>query len=349
MKGRTRSPERINMISTTHGGFHGVQEAWAGALARLQSEGADTLGVEDSHSVGSNFGTRERSTREIIAASFSILNPRRRLFSSDARPIDLGYTIANVLWTLSGSKNLEMIFFYNPLGKNFSDDGVTLFGAPGYRIFQSQVGDQFELAAEKIGRDASTRRAVIHVSSPLDLREETRDCSCLLSLQFLLRDQTLDCIAHMRSQSALMVLPYDLFLLTMLHEAMAVRLGVELGIYHHFCGSLHYYNDEKSVVDLVLREHLSPPPEMPPMTSLSPKLKQLLVVAEMRARQMIEREPLRALATTYEGLDPYWADLIRVMSAGALQRRGRQLSDVDLALLPSIFRSSLVARNKVSR
>lgn len=59
----------------------------------------------------------------------------------------------------------------------------------------------------------------------------------------------------MRSQSALMVMPYDLFLLTMLHEAMAVRLGVGLGYYHHFCGSLHYYEDEEELVDAVLREY----------------------------------------------------------------------------------------------
>jgi thymidylate synthase len=296
--------------------------------------------------VGSGFGTRERRTREILAASFSILNPRQRLIASEARPIDLGYAIANVIWTIAGSNTLREISFYNPVGERFSDDGVTLFGAPGFRIFRSAAGDQFELAAGKIERDPATRRAVIQVFNPLDLRGETRDCPCLVSLQFLLRGGVLHSIGHMRSQSALMVMPYDLFLLTMLHEAMAVRLGVALGCYHHFCGSLHYYDDEEELVDTVLREDGDAPPEMPPMTPLSPRVKAWIAEAEAAVRRSIEGGHPTALASRGGESDRYWAHLLDVMSAGALQRRGRTITEEDLGLLPPAYHRTLLSRNR---
>jgi thymidylate synthase len=50
-------------------------------------------------------------------------------------------------------------------------------------------------------------------------------------LHFLARGGRLDCVTHMRSQSAFKILPSDIFVLTMLHEAVAVAAGVELGRY----------------------------------------------------------------------------------------------------------------------
>ena len=105
---KTRPAQRPGTgVTTTLGGFATVQEAWAGALSYLREEGAVAPGVTDPLSVGSGFGTRERRTREILAASFSILNPRHRLIASAARPIDLGYAIANVIWTIAGSSTWE--------------------------------------------------------------------------------------------------------------------------------------------------------------------------------------------------------------------------------------------------
>ena len=162
---------------------------------------------------------------------------------------------------------------------------------------------------------------VIQVFNPFDLEGKSRDCPCLVSLQFILREGVLHSIGHMRSQSALMVMPYDLFLLTMLHEAMAMRLGVGLGCYHHFCGSLHYYEDEAELVDAVLHKYRAAPPEMPPMIPLSPAVKEWIVDAEAAVRRSIEGGHPTSLAPPGGEPDRYWADLLEVMSAGALRRR----------------------------
>jgi thymidylate synthase len=326
------------------GAFASAQEAWQATLVRLHAAGVRQEGVTDPSSVGSSFGQKDRPTRELLAASFSIRHPRRRLFTSVARPVDIGYAIANVVWALSGSNDLAMIGAYNPNAHRFSDDGKTLFGAPGHRIVRSPVGDQLQLAAERLRQDPSSRRAIIQVHSALDLAAQTRDYTCLVDLQFFLRGGALVCIAHMRSQSALMVLPYDLFLLTMLHEALARSLGVEPGPYHHFCGSLHYYVDEEAVVTEVIGEDSSPPPGMPPMERYSPALRETLAAAEASVRPSLEADCAALPGAGSLDLDKYWWDLLRVMVAGALIRRDRTLLPNEVALIPPVYQRVLRAR-----
>src|SRR5882724_7166698 len=110
--------------------FGTAQEAWRAAVVSVLENGAQVRGVQDQSSVGSAFGEKERSTHELIAVAFALTSPRRRLIHSAHRSIDLGYAIANVLWTLSGSDDVESISFYNPVGRGFSDDGKRLFAAP---------------------------------------------------------------------------------------------------------------------------------------------------------------------------------------------------------------------------
>jgi thymidylate synthase len=299
-------------INSSIGVFESAQEAWITSMARLRSDGSIVAGVFDTHSVGSEFGTKDRPTRELLAASFTILNPRKRLFASRARTIELGFAFANVVWTLTGSNDLEIISSYNPRGKQFSDDGKTLFGAPGYRIFHSIAGDQFELATRQLRSDPSSRRAMIQLLTPADHAVASRDHCCIADLQFLIREGRLTCIAHMRSQSALMVMPYDLILLTMIQEAMASSLQIDVGAYHHFCGSLHYYLDEEKVVERAIHEKVAPASAMPAMPFFDPATRESLSVNEKLVRQArLSGQPL----TFRDGLDPYWKDLLQVMSA----------------------------------
>ena len=125
----TRPAERHEVGVATALGVRNGPGSVDGDLIAPKGRRSGFLWVADPLSVGSGFGTKERKTREIVAASFSILNARHRLIASTARPIDLGYAIANVIWTMAGSNTLREISYYNPIGERFSDDGVTLFGA----------------------------------------------------------------------------------------------------------------------------------------------------------------------------------------------------------------------------
>jgi len=305
-----------------HAVYQSAQEAWLGSLNVLLQRGRNVPGVTQPSSVGSSFGKGARPFRELTATSFVIAQPRRRLTLSAHRPIDLGYALANVLWVMSGSDAVDSIRFYNPNAAEFSDDGVSLFGAQGVRIFRSNGGDQFEQAARRLETDPSSRRAVISVYKPADLFKDTCDSSCLTHMHFLVRDGALTCIANMRSQSVLMVMPYDLVLLTMLHEAMAVRLGVMLGNYVHCCGSFHYYADEEKLVQSVVAESMPAPPEMPPMLVADQDVRRKLARAERHLRTCLSSDPMARVDFANFDLDDFWRGYLAAVAAGARRRRG---------------------------
>jgi thymidylate synthase len=62
-------------------------------------------------------------------------------------------------------------------------------------------------------------------------------------MQFFIREGELHAHVVMRSQNALMVLPYDFYFFSLFHEALSVRLAVDLGKIYYTANSLHIYED----------------------------------------------------------------------------------------------------------
>lgn len=294
--------------------FDTAQEAWHNSLIQLFRSGRDVPGIADETSVGTFFGQSNRDTRELLATSFVIKNPRNRLMFSTHRPLNLSYAIANVIWVLTGSDDVEMISFYNVRGRNFSDDGVTVPSAPGKRIFSPEGrSNQFDRIVRKLKDDPSSRRAIIQILLPSDVARETRDVSCLISLQFVVRNDELSCIAYMRSQSALTVMPYDVFLFSMLQETVAVSLGLKLGPYFHICGSMHYYDDETESLQKVTGSDYPIPNEMAAMRDATPKTREALRRTECDVRRLLgEKQPHLIDCGRYD-LDDYWKNLLKLM------------------------------------
>lgn len=294
--------------------FETVADAWRGTLAELNSNGSRVPGVADQFSIGSSFGRHPRPTIESVGHSFCIKNPRARRIESVSRPVNQSFAIANTLWTLTGSDDLELIEPFNPKGRSFSDDGSTLYSAPGRRIFNSTSGNQFAAAAAQLRRDAGSRRAVIQIAFAEDLFVESRDISCTTSLQYLIRDSKLECLTVMRSQSALMVLPYDLYLFTMLHEALAALLGLEVGDYHQFSGSLHVYEDEVEIMRRVLDEdHGNYNPSMSRMPTFSESVRANIGQVFGDAARSVSNSNANEIDYSAYELDEYWIALLKEM------------------------------------
>jgi hypothetical protein len=85
---------------------------------------------------------------------------------------------------------------------------------------------------------------------------------CTLSLQFLIRDKRLNCIATMRSNDIVWGLTYDVFNFTMIQEYVAVKVGIPLGDYFHNAGSLHLYADRDAKMVKALGEPIRSAPKM---------------------------------------------------------------------------------------
>ena len=217
-----------------HGAYHNV-------LSSLLSVKAPTAGVSSSHSIGSKFGDNVRDTYELIAHSFTITNPRNRLLP--CRNADTRYAVANLFWTLAGDGDAEAIIHYNPHGKAFLEDSELKCAIPA-RLSNESGGNQLVDAINLLKKDPASRRAIVTFLHPEDILKDSLDFPCPSTIHFMIRDNALTAIVNMRSQSAYGVLPYDVYLFTMIQEAVAVELGVELGKYIHISNSIHLYADE---------------------------------------------------------------------------------------------------------
>lgn len=207
-----------------------VNDAWEqafGALAIQASEGfADTS--RDGGVVG-----------EITDAVFCIKDPTRNIVTSPIRNMPMRYAVGELAWYLSGSNRVSDISRFARKWADISDDGETNNSAYGYRIFTKFGFDQWEYVKSLLLKDPNSRQAVIHIKNADD--SPTKDTPCTVYLQFFIRVGKLNLSVHMRSNDIWMGVPYDMFSFCFLQMKMAMELGVEIGEYHHYAGSLHMY------------------------------------------------------------------------------------------------------------
>ncbi len=83
---------------------------------------------------------------------------------------------------------------------------------------------------------------------------------CTNSLTFSIRDDKLNLVTNMRSQSAALVLPYDIYNWTNLMMEVKDMLletypNLTCGILTHQIASLHYFLDEEELVKNIIREY----------------------------------------------------------------------------------------------
>lgn len=319
--------------------FASAHDAYYGVLYELVRLDHWTDSVTDPTSVGSGFGKEPRRTKELIGNRFTITNPRSRWIFSDLRKASFGFAVANAIWTLSGTNKLSDIAAYNSRAASFASPTGILKGAVGHRLRSLDSGDQIESLIDLLRKDPLSRRAVAQTYLPQDLIKPILDVPCSVGFQFLVRDSRLTAITYMRSQSALMLLPYDLFLFLLLHEAIAVSLGADLGDYHHFCGSIHYYEDEEKLAKSVAGSERHETPSAMPVMRVSPFERGFpLFEAEKEVRESLTADPDAQIPLTGYGLDEYWLQLLRVVVVYLKRQLGSQSWRDEFVELPEPYR-----------
>jgi hypothetical protein len=161
-----------------------------------------------------------------------------------ARNLNYKFLVAEWLWVMFGHADVASIAQYNGVMRRFSDDGVFLTGAYG-----PHVSGGIHTVLRKLKEDPMTRQAVIQIPRP---QIRTKDEPCTLSLQFILRNHELNCIATMRSSDIWLGMPYDVFTFTQIQNCLAGALGVERGFFSLHAGSSHLYALDDAHADKVL-------------------------------------------------------------------------------------------------
>lgn len=192
---------------------------------------------------------RGQATRERIGYQ-SIIDMRYPVITDPIRELGYKFMFAEACWILSGSNDVETISKYSKDIANFSDDGVTFFGAYGPKIVE-----QFQYAANCLLSDPDSRQAIINI-----WRENpgpSKDIPCTLSVQFVIRDGMIHCIDNMRSSDLWLGHPYDIFNFSCLSAFLSIMLrkkGMNLGLgtLTLNAGSKHIYSRNFDAVEQVL-------------------------------------------------------------------------------------------------
>lgn len=202
---------------------------------------------------------RGQKVKEIIGASFTILNPSDRIPYVVGRKFSVPYMVAELLWYLSGNNQTEWISKYSTFWKDISDDGKTANSAYGARLFQPHPKiaqgriNQWQYVIEELKRDPDSRRAVMHIRVPDDSIDAKLDVPCTLALQFFIRDGKLHQVVNMRSSDVIFGIAYDIPAFTLFQELLANELGVGLGTYTHTSNSLHIYERHFGMAQKILQ------------------------------------------------------------------------------------------------
>lgn len=193
-----------------------------------------------------------RNTREINNVHFTISDIET--VTGTSRDIDIKYLMAELIWYLAGKNDMNFINNFASLWGRISDDGVTNNSAYGYIIQKKYGFDQMKKIIELLKTDPFSRRAVINLNAANENVIETKDEICTIALQFLLRNNRLNCTAVMRSNDIWFGLPYDIVFFTTVQKLIADALGVAYGTYSHFAGSLHVYDKDVEKIKKVLQK-----------------------------------------------------------------------------------------------
>lgn len=222
--------------------------SWLGALAKVIS-------------VGTAAAPRGKNIKEWLSLQ-TITDMNYPILNVKERKLGYKFMAAEAAWILSGDNRVESISPYSNAISNFSDDGVTFFGAYGPKI-----RGQIEYVIDLLSKDTASRQAVINIwrENP----PETKDVPCTISLQFIIRDGYLYLIDTMRSSDLWLGWPYDVFNMSMIaryvRNALKRETGVEYRLGHLYlnAGSGHIYEENlKTCTEIIGHWTLQPNPDL---------------------------------------------------------------------------------------
>lgn len=170
-------------------------------------------------------------------------------------------TLRNILIVVEDTVNDRM----NPKAPVGEDFGTQYFleqiWSPDKKDYAYTYGermrkpiDQLEEAVKILKEDPTSRRAVIEIGRPEDVK--SKDPACMRMIKFDIDQKTskLNVYCVFRSWDAYKALPANLFALAMLQEYVAKELGKEIGKMFAYGMDTHIYEKDLSFVKSLFEE-----------------------------------------------------------------------------------------------
>ncbi len=207
----------------------------------------------DVYNDGDTVNVRGTTSLELLHSSLRV-NMQKPILSIRQRDMGYRFMLAEAWWILSGRNDVASIEPYSPIIKNFSDDGIWFQGAYGPKLI-----DQLSYIVSTLTEDNYSRQAVATIWNRNP--RASKDHSCTVSIQWMIRGGKLHCFDTMRSSDIWLGVPYDVFNFSMysLYIALALRdkgVIVELGDLHLCAASQHLYDRNYEAARYVVRRDI---------------------------------------------------------------------------------------------
>lgn len=227
------------------------------------------------------------------------------------RRVNLKIAATEYLHLLGGLSSLEQLDLASKGRFTQFSDRSRLAGAYGPR-----VRHQLPRVVDLLRRDPDTRQAVLTIWNGQEHATTSRDVPCTLNLQFLRRDDKLHLHVNMRSNDAVLGVPYDWFMFSRLGLSVAAVLGVEPGSYTHSVGSMHLYDRDLGIandvahVGTLAKPRVAVPPTLTPVrhSGVTPSISGLMAAAEA----IVLGQDTDTLGFDYVGADWYLDNVPRL-------------------------------------
>lgn len=194
-------------------------------------------------------------------------NPRERVIFWPERDANPFFHFFEALWMLGGRNDLSFLTQFVKRFEQFSNDGFSLSGAYGFRWryhwregvmapgghAKARSIDQIERLVDLLTKNPWSRRGVLTMFDPIeDLRadESNKDVPCNTQIYFMTgygrRDEPnqLHMTVTCRSNDIIWgAYGANMVHFSTLHEYIAARLGLAVGVYYQMSNNFHAYED----------------------------------------------------------------------------------------------------------
>jgi thymidylate synthase len=191
---------------------------------------------------------------ESVSTMYS--RPHERVLFNAQRDANPFFHLVESLWMLAGRADIELLTYYVPHMRTFSDDGLFFNAAYGHRwrchFLRHHEGpyhrtiDQLDLVVEMLRENPHDRRAYVAMWDPRDLGSTSKDVACNVGVKFELSadGEYLNMTVFNRSNDIVWGLyGANAVHFSVLQEYMAARLGKEIGWYEHVSANFHAYEE----------------------------------------------------------------------------------------------------------
>jgi len=220
------------------------------------------------------FGSKEGSRNGLVMVSnvpviSTYERPMERILFNANRDANPFFHIIESMWMLAGRNDVECLSLFNSTMGNYSDDGVTLNGAYGYRWRAHFDHDQLRWVIGELARDKTTRRAVLGMWDPYTDPQYVymggKDAPCNTHVYFRVNMGALDMTVCNRSNDIIWgCYGANVVHMSFMQEFVAQAVGIPVGSYHQFSNNWHIYEqhfhllqDNDDALDLYKTNDLS--------------------------------------------------------------------------------------------